>query len=90
MQIAIARMNLAERKEFLSWKDRVWETLKGPRLGELVVKTPRPPLPAEAAGLMAIVHGFFLMHLPDDEVLGLEAPVFDALYHYCKQRVQTS
>ena len=44
----------------------------------------------EAAGLMAIVHGFFLMHLPDDEVLGLEAPVFDALYHYCKQRVQAS
>ena len=44
----------------------------------------------EAAGLMAIVHGFFLMHLPDAEVLRLEAPVFDALYHYCQQRVQAS
>ncbi len=44
----------------------------------------------EAAGLMAIVHGFFLMHLPDDEMLRLEAPVFEALYFYCKQRAQAS
>ena len=42
---------------------------------------------AESAGLNAIVHGFFLMHLPDDEVLRLEIPVFDALYVYCRQRV---
>ena len=44
----------------------------------------------EAAGLMAIVHGFFLMHLPDDEVLHLEGPVFEALYHYCRQRTQAT
>jgi hypothetical protein len=43
---------------------------------------------SEASGLMAIVHGFFLMHLPDDEVLRLEAPVFEALYYYCRQRVE--
>ena len=42
---------------------------------------------AESAGLNAIVHGFFLMHLPDDEVLRLEVPVYDALYVYCRQRV---
>ena len=44
----------------------------------------------EAAGLMAIVHGFFLMHLPDDDVLRLEGPVFDALYQYCRQRAQVA
>jgi hypothetical protein len=42
---------------------------------------------AESAGLNAIVHGFFLMHLPDDEVLRLEVPLYDALYVYCRQRV---
>ena len=45
---------------------------------------------AESAGLNAIVHGFFLMHLPDDEVLRLEVPMYDALYLYCRQRVATT
>jgi hypothetical protein len=41
----------------------------------------------EAAGLNAIVHGFFLMHLPDDKVLEMEAPIYEALYYYCRQCV---
>ena len=41
---------------------------------------------AESAGLNAIVHGFYLMQLPDDEVLRLEVPIYDALYLYCRQR----
>lgn len=44
----------------------------------------------EAAGLNAISHGFFLMHLPDEKILELEAPVFEALYYYCRQRVAGS
>jgi hypothetical protein len=43
---------------------------------------------AESAGINAIVHGFFLMHLPDQQVLDLEMPVYEALYFYCQQRVQ--
>jgi hypothetical protein len=42
---------------------------------------------AESTGINAIVHGFFLMHLPDEQALALEMPVYEALYFYCKQRV---
>ena len=41
----------------------------------------------EAEGLRAIVHGFFLMEIPDQETLALELPVFDALYRYCQDQV---
>jgi hypothetical protein len=41
----------------------------------------------ESAGINAIVHGFFLMHLPDQQVLDLEMPIYEALYRYCRQRV---
>ncbi len=44
----------------------------------------------EAAGINAIVHGFFLMHLPDEKILELEAPLFEALYYSCRQRVAGS
>lgn len=40
----------------------------------------------EAAGLRAIVHGFFLMKLPDQEALERQYPLFDALYRYCQEQ----
>jgi hypothetical protein len=42
---------------------------------------------AEAEGVRAIVHGFFLLNLPDGESLALQLPVFDALYCYCQALV---
>ena len=42
---------------------------------------------SEADGLRAIVHGFFLMNLPDDDALKLQYPLFDALYRYCQEQV---
>lgn len=42
----------------------------------------------EAAGLRAIAEGFRLMHGDNDqEKLRLEAPVYDALYAWCRQQV---
>lgn len=42
----------------------------------------------EAAGLQAIAHGFALVHGEDDQAkLRLEAPMYDALYAWCRQRV---
>jgi hypothetical protein len=38
----------------------------------------------EAPGFKAIIHGFFLMDMPDAETLKLEIPVFDALYRFCQ------
>jgi hypothetical protein len=42
---------------------------------------------AEAEGVRAVVHGFFLLDLPDGEALALQLPVFDALYRYCQEMV---
>lgn len=42
---------------------------------------------SEAAGVRAIVHGFFLMNLPDDHALNQQYPLFDALYRYCQDLV---
>lgn len=42
---------------------------------------------AEADGLWAVSHGFFLLDLPDDESLARQMPVFDALYAYCQDKV---
>jgi hypothetical protein len=44
--------------------------------------------PPEADGLRAVVHGFFLMELPDEEVLSRQYPLFDALYGYCQDQVR--
>jgi hypothetical protein len=45
----------------------------------------------EAAGLKAIAEGFRLLHGENDqEKLRLEAPVYDALYAWCKQQVSRS
>ena len=41
----------------------------------------------EAAGLAAVLHGFFLLNRPDAETLDLELPLFDALYRYCQEQV---
>lgn len=38
----------------------------------------------EAPGFRAIVHGFFLLNLPDADTLRLELPIFDALYRFCQ------
>jgi hypothetical protein len=40
----------------------------------------------ESAGLLAIAHGFALLHDEDDhEKLRLEGPVYDALYAWCRK-----
>jgi len=44
----------------------------------------------EADGLWAVSHGFFLLGLPDGESLARQAPVFDALYAYCQEKVAKS
>jgi hypothetical protein len=38
----------------------------------------------EAPGFRAILHGFFLLNLPDPDTLKLELPIFDALYRFCQ------
>jgi len=42
----------------------------------------------EAPGLKAIAEGFQQMGLDDHAVLGLEFPVYDALYAYCQHQTQ--
>src|SRR5262245_59741779 len=55
-------------------------------LADLIRRADKTKDGPESAGINAIVHGIFLMHLPDQQVLNLEMPVYEALYHYCKQR----
>jgi hypothetical protein len=38
----------------------------------------------EAPGFRAILHGFFLLNMPDADTLKLELPIFDALYRFCQ------
>ena len=42
---------------------------------------------AQSRGLLAIADGFALLGLPDQEQLGLELPVYDALYAWCRREV---
>jgi hypothetical protein len=42
----------------------------------------------EAAGLQAIAHGFAAISPDDHRKLGLEFPVYDALYAWCLARVE--
>ena len=42
---------------------------------------------AESEGVRAVVHGFFLLNMPDGEALALQLPMFDALYRYCQELV---
>lgn len=50
------------------------------------VRALRGTLP-ESEGVRAIVHGFFLLDLPDEQALQLQFPVMDALYRYCQEQV---
>jgi hypothetical protein len=43
----------------------------------------------EAAGLDALIRGFQLSTLDDQQKLTLTAPVYDALYAYCQAKVAT-
>src|SRR5262245_41750592 len=38
----------------------------------------------EAPGFRAILHGFFLLDMPDADTLRFELPIFDALYRFCQ------
>ena len=44
----------------------------------------------EAEGLRAIVHGFFLRELPDQQAIDLQMPMFEALYHYCWDKIKST
>lgn len=46
-----------------------------------------PDATAQSRGLLAIADGFSLLGLPDQEQLGLELPVYDALYAWCRREV---
>jgi hypothetical protein len=50
----------------------------------LAVTPFRSPSPE---GVRAIIHGFFLVDMPDGEALALQLPVLDALYRYCEEAV---
>lgn len=45
-------------------------------------------LTAESWGLEAIAEGFRLIYQDDQKQLAAELPVYDALYAYCRQRVE--
>ncbi|PZR99611.1 MAG: chromate resistance protein [Candidatus Chloroheliales bacterium] len=42
----------------------------------------------ESAGIEAIAHGYFLLNLPDQQVLDRECPLYDALYRYCQEQIE--
>lgn len=44
--------------------------------------------PAEGAGVAAMSHGFAAMGLPDEQVLALQSPMWEALYHFCQSKVK--
>ena len=46
--------------------------------------------PPEGAGVAAMSHGFAAMNLPDDQVLALQSPMWEALYHFCRTKVKTN
>jgi len=42
----------------------------------------------ESAGLRAIAYGFYLMVDDDHKKMELEFPIYDALYEYCKDKLE--
>jgi hypothetical protein len=67
--------------------------LADPALAELALivrgaDTDAKDLTPESRGLEAIATGFHLAYQDDHELLERELPVYDALYAYCRQRVQ--
>jgi hypothetical protein len=67
--------------------------LTDPALAQLALivrgaDTTAKDLTPESRGLEAIAEGFHLAYQDDQEQLAKELPVYDALYAYCRQRVQ--
>jgi hypothetical protein len=67
--------------------------LSDPALGELAqivrgADTAAKDLTPESRGLEAVAEGFRLVYRDDHELLERELPVYDALYAYCRQRVE--
>ena len=67
--------------------------LTDPALAQLALivrgaDTEAKDLTPESRGLEAIAIGFHLAYQDDQEQLAHELPVYDALYAYCRQRVQ--
>ena len=67
--------------------------LTDPALAQLALivrgaDTDAKDLTPESRGLEAIATGFHLAYQDDHEQLAHELPVYDALYAYCRQRVQ--
>ena len=44
--------------------------------------------PAEGAGVAAMSHGFAMLDLPDEEVLQLQLPMWEALYAFCQSKAK--
>jgi hypothetical protein len=44
--------------------------------------------PPEGAGVAAMSHGFAAMDISDDQVLLLQSPMWEALYHFCRTKVK--
>jgi hypothetical protein len=44
----------------------------------------------QSRGLLAVAEGFHLLNLGDHRQLELSLPVYDALYAWCRQEVQSS
>jgi hypothetical protein len=42
----------------------------------------------EGAGVAAMSHGFAAMDISDDQVLLLQSPMWEALYHFCRTKVK--
>jgi hypothetical protein len=57
-----------------------------PMMAEIVRSADKRGDAPEGPGIRAMSHGFAAMGLPDDQVLQLEMPAFEALYHYCRTR----
>ena len=44
--------------------------------------------PAEGAGVAAMSHGFAMLDLPDEEVMKLQVPMWEALYAFCQSKAK--
>lgn len=44
--------------------------------------------PAEGAGVAAMSHGFAAMDMPDDEVMRLQLPMWEAVYTFCRGKAK--
>ena len=83
-------------KEFVSFDHIIKKyDLKDPALQE-IAKIVRgadakiPDAPPESAGLEAAASGFRLMTKDDFENMKLQFPLYDALYRYCKWKLEES